>query len=180
MGQTPSKITGYFRYKDGQRYDLTDHPVERTYYNTTTNNTTTTTTNINTNEMTRHILVTGGATVPFEELLLEATTPAFFAALRAHGFTHVHLQCHNFLASVQERLDDMAAQDRASLEVNIFDIDLELKQTMQRVCRPEDGVHLAGFVLGHAGEFFLLDLKPFFFLPSLSFPPARRALFELV
>ncbi|ROV92345.1 hypothetical protein VMCG_09116 [Cytospora schulzeri] len=108
-------------------------------------------------KMNRHVIVTGGAIVPFVELLLEVTTPEFLAALRAHGFTHLHLQCNNFVGEMQKRLSEMDEKDLHGIEIDVIHFDMRLKENMRRFCRGEEGVQPAGLVIGHAGTGTIAD-----------------------
>lgn len=99
--------------------------------------------------MGRKVLVTGGATVVFKELLHEVCTPDFAAALKAHGFTDIDIQCGNELESFKFDLLD----NKCGLGVTTFGYSDNLKCEMWRLCRGEAGTKPAGVVIGHAGEF---------------------------
>jgi beta-1,4-N-acetylglucosaminyltransferase len=130
MGQVINSLIGIGRY-DGERDILPFYHVE----------------------MDRHVMVTGGAVVPFKELLLEVITPDFLSALRAHGFTNLHLQCNTFAGEMQKRLSEMDEEDLHGLKIDVIDFDKDLKENMQLLCRGEAGLKAAGVVIGHAGEF---------------------------
>ncbi|ROV96478.1 hypothetical protein VSDG_05459 [Cytospora chrysosperma] len=108
-------------------------------------------------DMDRHVMVTGGAVVPFKELLLEVTTPDFLSALHAHGFTHLHLQCNTFAGEMRKRLSEMDEKDLHSLKIDVVDFDKDLKENMLLLCRGEAGLKAAGVVIGHAGTGTIAD-----------------------
>ncbi|KUI59061.1 UDP-N-acetylglucosamine transferase subunit alg13 [Cytospora mali] len=115
---------------------------------------------LNDRDMKRHVLITGGATVAFVELLLEVSTPQFLSALQAHGITHIDIQCATYVDEIEKRFQEMDPDDEydlSGLSVRIFDFEVSLKKRMQQLCRGEEGVQLAGFVIGHAGTGTIAD-----------------------
>lgn len=117
-------------------------------------------------KMSRHILVTGGATVPFKELLLEAITPEFLAALKAHGFAHLHIQCGDYLDEMRKKTKEIGNVDGP--EIDTFGSHPDLKALMEILCRGEAGVKSAGVVVGHAGK---LNTHPCSTSQARVFPP---------
>ncbi|ROW08189.1 hypothetical protein VPNG_06893 [Cytospora leucostoma] len=103
--------------------------------------------------MGRKVLVTGGATVPFKELLHEVCTPDFIATLKAHGFTDIDIQCGSELDSIKFNLLD----NKCGLDVTTFGYNDNLKHEMARLCRGEAGFKPAGVVIGHAGTGTISD-----------------------
>ncbi|KAK7739132.1 N-acetylglucosaminyldiphosphodolichol N-acetylglucosaminyltransferase catalytic subunit alg13 [Cytospora paraplurivora] len=103
--------------------------------------------------MGRKVLVTGGATVPFKELLHEVCTPDFIATLEAYGFTDIDIQCGSHLDAINSELLD----NKCGLIVTTFSYNNNLKREMAHLCRGEAGNKPAGVVIGHAGTGTISD-----------------------
>ncbi|KAI3397926.1 hypothetical protein diail_10095 [Diaporthe ilicicola] len=103
--------------------------------------------------MGRRLLVTGGATVPFVALLEEATNEDFLKMLRAHGFTHVYLQC----GAAHDQIEARLKNGRGGMQIETFPFCRDLKSLMKEHCRGEKGVRPAGVVMGHAGTGTISD-----------------------
>ncbi|KAJ0120279.1 glycosyltransferase family 1 protein [Diaporthe amygdali] len=107
----------------------------------------------NDESMGRRLLVTGGATVPFVPLLEEAINETFLQSLRAHGFTHVYLQC----GTAHDQIETRLKTGRGGIQIETFDFCRDLKSLMKEHCRGEKGVKPAGVVIGHAGTGTISD-----------------------
>lgn len=102
----------------------------------------------------RVALVTGGATVVFQELIDEALQPDFLAALQRNGFKKLVIQSGPYHKTVLEKLralHDAQAAKEGGIDVESFPFDADLKGRMKTI-RGQAGRQSAGVVISHAGE----------------------------
>lgn len=93
-------------------------------------------------------IITGGATVVFQELLDEVATPKFLRALSDAGFVNVLIQCGSYKEKLREKLANLQHEH---LIIELEDFVSNMKEVMKD-CRGMADGRPGGVVFSHAGK----------------------------
>lgn len=96
----------------------------------------------------RMAIITGGATIVFQELLDEVVSAKFFRALVDNGFETVLIQTGAYEKEVNRLLADLQP---LALKIEVVPFLPNMKDHME-LCRGLIGGRPAGVVISHAGE----------------------------
>ncbi|KAF4508004.1 hypothetical protein G6O67_004442 [Ophiocordyceps sinensis] len=111
------------------------------------------------NPLERHCLVTVGATVGFRTLTQQVLDPSFWAFLRSHAFTALHVQCGPDISWASDRLSELllAKEGDDGFSVDVFDVKANLMRDEMMRCKAQDRRRIQGLVISHAGTGTILD-----------------------